>query len=112
MPTPPTELDSIHHVAIEVENLERSLAWYSDKFRCRVEYADDTWALLEFGNMSLALVTPGQHPPHIGFVTDEALQYPELKTHRDGTRSTYISDPAGNAVELLDPASVTSNETA
>ncbi len=109
MVSPTTELDSIHHIAIEVQDLSTSLSWYIEKFKCRVQYSDATWALLEFGNLSLALVTPGQHPPHIGFVSDEALQHGELKTHRDGTRSTYISDPAGNAVELLDPASVAGN---
>jgi hypothetical protein len=53
----------------------------------------------------MALVTKGQHLPHIGFVTDRAKSYGKLKTHRDGTWSIYINDPAGNAVELLDPSS-------
>ena len=106
--TPSTKagLDTIHHVAIEVDDVSTSLQWYRSKFKCTVSYEDSTWALLDFGNMSLALVTRGQHPPHIGFVSAEALNHGELKTHRDGTRSIYISDPTGNAVELLDPASV------
>ena len=99
-------LDNIHHVDIEVDNVADSLSWYTSKFKCTVSYEDSTWALLDFGNMSLALVTRGEHPPHIGFVSEAALDHGELKAHRDGTRSVYISDPTGNAVELLDPTSV------
>lgn len=99
-------LDRIHHVAIEVNNIGASVQWYTNTFRCRVSYQDDTWALLEFANMSLALVTMGQHPPHLAFVSDRATSLGELKGHRDGTRSLYVADPAGNAVELLDPDSV------
>ena len=99
-------LDSIHHVAISVSDIATSVAWYRDTFQCEIEYQDETWALLKFANASLALVLPNQHPPHLGFVTPKAETYGELKTHRDGTRSIYISDPTGNAVELLDPESV------
>ena len=99
-------LDSVHHVAIEVRSVSESVQWYVDRFRCQIEYQDETWALLSFANVKLALVTSGQHPPHLGFVTDDAVSYGELKTHRDGTRSVYITDPSGNAVELIDQLSV------
>ena len=101
-----SDLDSIHHVAIEVEDIAASTAWYRSEFHCRVAYQDETWALLEFGNMSLALVTEGQHPPHIAFVSEAAKTKGPLKTHRDGTRSVYASDPSGNAVEFMDPESI------
>ena len=101
-----SKLDTVHHVAIEVDDVTACLQWYTETFKCRVAYQDQTWALIDFANMSLALVTRGQHPPHIGLVTDQAHGYGELTTHRDGTRSIYISDPAGNSVELLDPDSV------
>ncbi|MEM9355733.1 MAG: VOC family protein [Pseudomonadota bacterium] len=102
----PPRLDTIHHVAIEVDDVPTSLRWYQETFACQTEYEDSTWALLKFGNMSLALVTKGQHPPHIAFVTEKAASFGELKAHRDGTRSVYIKDPTGNAVELLDPDSI------
>ena len=107
-----TALDSIHHVAIEVEDVSTATAWYLEKFRCEVSYQDATWALLSFGNMKLALVTPGQHPPHIAFVSDSAHDHGPLKGHRDGTRSVYVADPSGNSVELLDPDSVNASEVA
>ncbi len=101
-----TQLDTIHHVAISVEDIASSVEWYRDKFRCEIAYQDDTWALLKFNNISLALVIPDQHPPHIGYTCNEAEKYGELKTHRDGTRSVYISDPAGNTVEMMDAHSL------
>jgi catechol 2,3-dioxygenase-like lactoylglutathione lyase family enzyme len=94
-------LDSIHHVAIAVRDVESAVDWYRRNFQCRVSYQDDTWAMLDFANLKLALVVPGQHPPHIAFVHPEAEKFGALKTHRDGTRSTYVADPAGNAVEIL-----------
>src|SRR4051812_40438217 len=94
-------LDHIHHVAIPVTDVKAAVDWYTNTFRCKVSYQDDTWALLEFANMKLALVVPHQHPAHIAFVHPEADRFGELKEHRDGTRSCYIKDPAGNSIELM-----------
>jgi len=99
-------LDSLHHVAISVKDIRQAVAWYTRMFRCKVTYQDDSWAMLEFANLKLALVVPGQHPPHIAFVHAEAERFGNLHPHRDGTRSIYISDPSGNAVELFSPDSI------
>jgi catechol 2,3-dioxygenase-like lactoylglutathione lyase family enzyme len=100
MPTA-TLLDSIHHVAIPVQDVKSAVDWYTKTFQCRVSYQDDTWAMLEFANMKVALVVPNQHPGHIAFVHPEAEKFGTLKMHRDGTRSVYVKDPSGNAVEIL-----------
>jgi catechol 2,3-dioxygenase-like lactoylglutathione lyase family enzyme len=97
-----TALDSLHHVAIPVDDVARAVDWYKDQFRVKVAYQDNTWALLEFANTRLALVIPGQHPPHIGVVHPDARRFGPLKTHRDGTASIYISDSEGNSVEILE----------
>ena len=101
-------LDALHHVAVAVDDVGAAVEWYRATFRCEVAYQDATWAMLRFANAHLALVLPGQHPPHLGFATPAAVaeRYGELKTHRDGSRSIYIADPAGNAVELLDENSL------
>jgi catechol 2,3-dioxygenase-like lactoylglutathione lyase family enzyme len=99
-------LDTLHHVAISVDDIVAAVAWYTTTFRCTVKYQDATWALLGFANMDLALVIPAQHPPHLGLTSPAADRFGALKTHRDGTRSVYITDPAGNKVEILDPASL------
>ena len=95
------ELDFLDHVAIAVNDVAGAVSWYRDRFRCEVAYQDSTWALLEFANTRLALVVPAQHPPHVGFVSPDAESFGSLKPHRDGTRSVYVLDPAGNAVEVL-----------
>jgi hypothetical protein len=51
--------------------------------------------------VDVALVIPSQHPAHLGFMSPAAEKFGELKTHRDGTRSCYVNDPSGNAVEIL-----------
>ena len=98
-----TQLDALHHVAIAVDDIDVALKWYTEHFRCSVEYRDPTWALLAFENVRLALVIPSQHPPHVAFVSPEAEKFGPLKPHRDGTRSIYLTDPAGNKVEILAP---------
>lgn len=94
-------LDSIDHVAVPVTDIKTAVDWYMSTFQCEIQYQDDTWALLGFQNIRLALVIPSQHPAHIGFVSPEAEKFGELKLHRDGTRSCYVADPAGNSVEIL-----------
>jgi catechol 2,3-dioxygenase-like lactoylglutathione lyase family enzyme len=94
-------MDKIHHVAIQVKNIKESIAWYSDQFDCEVIYEDDSWAMIAFDNVSLALVTPDQHPFHFAIEDDNAQQYGPLTEHRDGTASIYIKDPSGNNVEIL-----------
>ncbi len=104
--TEQTALDSIHHLAIAVTDVPASVAWYQAQFNCTVAYQDATWALLKFANISLALVIPVQHPPHIGFVVDDAARFGALTTHRDGTRSVYVNDPDGNSLEMMARESV------
>ena len=94
-------LDSIHHLAIIVTDVAASVAWYQANFKCAVTYQDATWALLKFANTSMALVIPAQHPPHIGIQVDDAARFGPLTTHRDGTRSVYVNDPDGNALEMM-----------
>ena len=95
-------MDKIHHIAIEVKNISESVQWYADHTDCHIEYKDDTWAMLRYDNISLALVLPSQHPPHICFQKEDAEKYGKLDTHRDGTKSVYIKDPSGNTIEMLD----------
>ena len=93
--------DQLHHVAIQVEDIARAVYWYQEKFQVEVIYQDDSWAMLRFKNIDLALVMPGQHPPHIAIESQTAEQFGELALHRDGTRSIYINDPEGNVLEVM-----------
>lgn len=97
-------LDPIDHIAIPVRDkgaLKATVDWYLSTFKCEVEYQDETWAFLRFGNIKLAFVIPEQHPPHLAFVSAKAEEFGTLKTHRDGTRSVYVEDPSGNTIEIM-----------
>ena len=48
-------LDKIHHIAVQVADISKSVEWYKTKFSCEVDYVDSSWALLKFANISLAL---------------------------------------------------------
>lgn len=96
-------LDALDHIAVSVRDIARAVAWYRDHFRCDIVYQDETWAMLQFQNVKLALVVPEQHPPHLGFVSPDAARFGKLKQHRDGTRSIYVGDADGNVVEILEP---------
>lgn len=98
-----TKLDALHHVAIQVKDIGRALQWYSENFNAETVYLDDTWAMLRFKNIYLALVVPDQHPPHIAIEHDGAERHGTLKKHRDGTESIYIKDSEGNTLELMKP---------
>jgi catechol 2,3-dioxygenase-like lactoylglutathione lyase family enzyme len=98
----------LDHVAVLATDIEKSVKWYIEQFGATVLYQDKTWAFLQVGGNKLALVTPGQHPPHVAFsVTEEHLAKASAATgipvdkHRDGTNGIYLTDPNGNAVELI-----------
>jgi len=97
-----SSLDEIDHIAITVKNIKEAVNWYCEHFKCNVNYQDETWAYLDFSNIRLALVIASQHPSHIAFSVENASKYGVLTTHRDGTKSVYVTDPAGNAVEMVD----------
>jgi len=101
MKTNANDFDALHHVAIEVNDVQRALDWYRSRFAAEVVYQDETWAMLRFSNIYLALVTPGQHPPHIAVEHEHAERYGELNRHRDGTASVYIKDSEGNTLEIM-----------
>jgi catechol-2,3-dioxygenase len=94
-------MQSLHHVAVTVTDINKALEWYQAEFDVETAYRDESWALLHFDNIALALVLPEQHPPHIAVESDKAESYGPLTPHRDGTASVYIQDPWGNAIEII-----------
>jgi catechol 2,3-dioxygenase-like lactoylglutathione lyase family enzyme len=71
-PGTPAHLDRIDHVALSVRDLASAVDWYTSKFRCKVAFA-----------------------------RPDAAAFGALTTHRDGTRSTTVTDSAGNPVEIM-----------
>ena len=115
----------MHHVAINVTDLEKCLDFYTGLLGMAVEWRPDADNVyLSSGNDNLALhrVAADRKPAgaqrldHIGFI----LKTPELVdewyvflntyqvkirtmpgTHRDGARSFYCEDPEGNVVQMI-----------
>ena len=92
----------IDHLALQVNDIKEASGWYSDHFGANILYLDETWALLGFDNIKLALVLPNQHENHIAIeVNPEKYPNLEFKQHRDGSNYHYLTDPWGNCVELI-----------
>tara|TARA_B100000965_G_C19332534_1_gene643631 strand:- start:177 stop:491 length:315 start_codon:yes stop_codon:yes gene_type:complete len=101
------QLSTIDHLAIIVNNIQTSVEYYTENYNCKVKHHDGTWAMLQFGNINLALVLEDEHPNHFALVDRSLLEkYPEkIKYHRDGIGYIYKEDPSGNHIELLDQSS-------
>lgn len=115
----------MHHVALNVSNLEACEAFYVDLLGMEVEWrpdADNVYLCSGSDNLALHRVPEDQRVSgpqrldHIGFI----LKKPELvddwysflnnhavkmktrpRTHRDGARSFYCEDPEGNTVQMI-----------
>ena len=91
-------MEKIDHIALVVSNVSKAVRWYESNRDCKIKYQDDTWALLEFDNIDLALVSAAEHPPHIAFV-DNSIK--NGTRHRDGSESIYDHDGFGNIIEKI-----------
>jgi catechol 2,3-dioxygenase-like lactoylglutathione lyase family enzyme len=94
-------LDKIDHIAIQVNDIEKSLEWYTKNFKCNKIYFDNSWAFIEFDNVKLALVSKDEHPNHFAILDQKLLKDDKVVEHRDGSRSKYIKDINGNYIELI-----------
>ena len=94
-------MDKIDHIAIQTTNIQKSVKWYKDMFKCKVTFQDETWALIEFKNTKLALVIPEQHPRPIAVKRENLEEYGAPVKHRDGSESVYIDSPDRNTFELI-----------
>ena len=93
---------NIDHIALQVNNIEESVDWYVENYGCSIIYSDDSWAMLQFGNIKLALVVEDEHPYHIAFEIDGIQgNGSNWSYHRDDTISRYIDDANSNNVELI-----------
>jgi catechol 2,3-dioxygenase-like lactoylglutathione lyase family enzyme len=92
------------HVAINVADVARAVAWYQERVDATVLYQDATWAFLDAGGTRIALTLSSQHPRHLAFDVGpepDAEFLRSAKRHRDGSISKYEVDPDGNAVEWI-----------
>tara|TARA_B100000131_G_scaffold205757_1_gene197875 strand:- start:1980 stop:2285 length:306 start_codon:yes stop_codon:yes gene_type:complete len=95
-------MTKVDHIALVVDEPTLAAKWYEFNFNAEIVYHDDTWAFIEFENIKMAFVKKGMHPAHFAFEVEnfEGIEG-KVKTHRDGSRSVYKSDPWGNIYELI-----------
>lgn len=118
---PPTA--GLRHVALSVTDLEACEQFYVELVGMSVEWRPDRDNVyLTGGSDNLALHRTGRAPAgpqrldHIGFIlrraddVDQWYAYLDShrvvmktapRTHRDGARSFYCEDPAGNVVQFI-----------
>ena len=94
-------MDNIDHIALQTKNINKSVDWFLNKFKCSVKYQDKSYAMLEFENMKLALVLPDQHPPHIVISCVDIEEQGKPGKHRDKSEFLYIKDINENVFELI-----------
>lgn len=128
---PPEPTAGLRHVALRVRDLEACERFYTQLLGMRVEWRPDADNVyLTSGNDNLALhrvahapaAADGQRLDHIGFIintpkgVDDWFAFlgenavtltMEPRTHRDGARSFYCQDPAGNTVQIIYHPSLT-----
>lgn len=112
----------IRHLALKVNNLEEMRKFYVDILGFEIEWQPDSQNLyITSGTDNLALhevaesVTPGALD-HLGILVEKSDDVDawadylvskgvklktEPRTHRDGARSIYFSDPGDNMIQLI-----------
>lgn len=125
METAPIPIRGLRHLALRVQNLPRSLQFYTEVFGFRVIWQPDAANVyLSSGDDNLALheeaargeASRTEALDHLGVFVDSAeavdaaartlaaRQVPIVhppKRHRDGSYSCYCADPDGNVIQIL-----------
>ena len=102
-------LVGINHVALEVEDLERSLDFYGRLFELRFRGRSAAAAFVDIGDQFLALMQGSSQPPdgarHVGLVVEdkEAVRQALADAGVEvlpGRRLDFL-DPDGNRIEIV-----------
>jgi len=94
----------LHHVALCVSDIRQAVDWYVQNLNANIAYQDETWALLDIENTSIALVLPSQHPPR--WCQANANQSPICQQTTGSCRQLTPLGQRGGAVLLEDGAAV------
>lgn len=112
---------SLRHIALTIKNLEEVLAFYTEVLGFVVEWRpdpDNVYLRSHGDNLALHRGDPegAGALDHLGFLVPRPEDVDawaerikgagvtlekEVKTHRDGARSFYFRDPAGNLIQIL-----------
>lgn len=103
-----TRLVGINHVALQVDDLEEAVAFYTDLFQpTAVDRSEPGAAFLELGDQFIALFErgPRAEEPHFGLVVEDK-QAARRALEEAGVailpgRFLDVRDPSGNRVQLV-----------
>ena len=84
-------LDKIHHIAVQVADISKSVEWYQTKFSCEVDYVDSSWALLKVRQHIFGASDKERTSTSLRNRADSISEFGEETRHRDGTKSVYIA---------------------
>ncbi len=107
MPRP--RLVGINHVALEVDDVERTLAFYGQLFEFELRGRSTAAAFIDIGDQFIALMKGRSQPPdgarHFGLVVDdkEATRRVLEAAHAEILRGRGLDfrDPSGNHVQVV-----------
>ena len=99
-------MKTIDHIAILVEDLNKSQQWYEEHCAAVLIFEDSKYKRMQMGNTTIALIDKKHYQyAHIGISVEEYRNLPshlgEIVHHRDGTTGCYVKDPDGNVVEFI-----------
>jgi catechol 2,3-dioxygenase-like lactoylglutathione lyase family enzyme len=101
-------LVGINHVALQVDDIEEAVAFYTDLFQpTAVDRSEPHAAFLEFGDQFLALFQrgPRAEEPHFGLVVDDKEQarrtLEEAGVEVLPGRFLDVRDPSGNRIQIV-----------
>jgi catechol 2,3-dioxygenase-like lactoylglutathione lyase family enzyme len=101
-------LVGINHVALQVDDIEEAVAFYTDLFRpTAVDRSEPHAAFLEFGDQFLALFErgPRAEEPHFGLVVDDKQEARRVLEEAGAEvlpgRFLDFRDPSGNLVQVV-----------
>ena len=95
------QLNLVDHIALNVADISRAVHWYTTSFNCKLVYQNASEAMIQFGNIRLQLILPSQVPQHIALRRPDAGSFGELRESQAGFVSTFVSDPTGNMIEII-----------
>ena len=98
-------MKTIDHIALLVDDLDVSQAWYENNLEAICEYSDEFYRRMRFNNSTVALISKHRYPyAHVGILCEckeDLPQVGERVEHRDGTIGVYTFDPDGNCIEHI-----------
>jgi catechol 2,3-dioxygenase-like lactoylglutathione lyase family enzyme len=95
----------IDHIAVLVDNLDVSQAWYEKHCKATLIFKDHKYRRMKMNNTTIALISKKHYEyAHIGLLVEDKHNFPkdgEVVEHRDGTTGCYLKDPDGNVIEYI-----------